>query len=102
MEISDMETNSDPPCGTLNPAGATKLAARRHQGIAYTVWLDGPTRDRLARLHDYFAGNLCLRPTNSVVIRAALKALEERIVEGYSSAQLRDDLVAAAEARGVG
>jgi hypothetical protein len=82
-----------------NNTGAAKLAAVRYQGEAYRVWLDAAARARIDRLRGSFGGLLGINPTNSVVIRAALKWFEDNLsaIEGPRSLRiLREDLEMAA------
>jgi len=87
---------------------AAKLDARRHQGTACKFWLDGAGKQRLTRLRHMFAETMGVQPSTSVILRAALKALEDRAScvaslgpdgEALGFLAIRRDLAEAADGR---
>lgn len=92
------------------PAVPAKATPRPILGESYRVWLDGAARERLGRLRRLFSGTMGATPTNSTIVRAALKALADRadcVADlGPEGAELgllalRNDIREAAEGREV-
>ena len=58
----------------------TRVPTRRYVGRSYTVWLDDGARERLADLTQRLGDTLKLKVSNGVLLRVALKALQEKVV----------------------
>jgi len=89
-------------------AAPERVVCRRYQGNALTIWLDGASQERLAKLKAELSEMLGVNVAASVVIRTALKGMLDRTAavaalgpgaEGLAALALRNDLTVAADGR---